>query len=409
MIVRADLPAASDIVIVGGSVAATRAAEASIRHAPSLTVTVISEEDHLPYERPPLSKLAVDSPVDLGALTYPAVAKLIEQGVSFALGARATGLDLARQQVRTTASDIGYGSLVVATGCEPIIPPLFAERRDVYPLRTHADAVALRRSVEDRSRSVAIVGAGFIGGEFASTLVKHGREVALIDMAEHPLGRLGVPVAEAYEQLHRDHGVRLHLGNGVVDIAESGGAGRELVLADGTRVGADVIVLGVGVRPSTTWLDGSGLRLESGVVCSATLRAGYRVFAAGDLARWPNPRYEETMRVEHWTSAAEQGRTAGLNAARTVLGEPLETCSVVPYFWSDQHGVRIQHAGRVIGGEEIVESHSAAGSLYLYRDGDMLAGVVAFERRSQFVQLRARLRAGLSWTSATGLAEARVA
>jgi len=392
----------SDIVIVGGSVAATRAAETAAWHAPDLSITVVSDEAVAAYERPPLSKLALDDPVDLAALTYPVVDQLREQGVVFTLGTRAEQLDVAGKRVMTSQGAIECGAVVVATGCEPVVPPLFAGRPDVYVLRTHADAVGLRRAVADPARTVAVVGAGFIGGEFAATMVKAGREVALIDLDPNPLGRLGPPVAHAYRELHRAAGVHLHFGRAVVDIVEEAD-GRALRLDDGTTVTADVIVLGVGVRPTTGWLQDSGLTLDGGVVCDETLRAAEGVYAAGDIVRWPNARFGETMRIEHWTNAAEQGRVAGLNAVSTVLGNPAVACSTVPYFWSDQHGVRIQFAGHRTGMEEILEDRNGEGALFLYRSGDRVAGVLAFERRAQFVRLRAALRRPLSWSAAAEL------
>lgn len=392
----------ADVVIVGGSVAATRAAEAITRHAPQLGVTVVSDEPHLPYERPPLSKTAHDKPLDLEKLTYPAVAGLQEAGVRFVLGTRAEGLDPLARTVATSGGTIGYGSLVITTGCDPVVPPLFAGQDNVFTLRRYEDAEALRAAVADPGTSVAIVGAGFIGGEFAATLSSQGREVALIDLARRPLGRFGDPVADAYEDMHRRAHVTLHLGRTVTRAMEDS-ARRRLVLEDGTEVPADVILLGTGVRPSTVWLAGSGLTLDDGIVCDTTLQAAERIFAAGDAARWPNPRYGVTMRVEHWTTAAEQGRVAGLNAANAVLGTPPADCASVPYFWSDQHGVRIQFAGHRTGDEDIISDHDDRGSLFLYRRGDAVTGVLAFDRRPLFVKLRAALRKHLPWDTAQEL------
>jgi NADPH-dependent 2,4-dienoyl-CoA reductase/sulfur reductase-like enzyme len=389
----------SDILIVGGSVAATRAAEAVARHASSLGITVVSDEANPPYERPPLSKIGLREPLELQALCYPVVAKLREQGVTFALDTRAERLDIQGSEVQTSRGPIQYGSLVIATGCDPVIPPPFAGLDDVFALRSYDDAVSLRRAVADPARSVAIVGAGFIGGEFAATLAKEGRDVALIDLDPKPLGRFGDPVADAYQALHRAAGVTLHLGNAVMDVVEDSGA-RALRLYDGTRVPADVILLGVGVRPSTTWLEDSGLVLDGGIVCDATLRAAERVYAAGDAVRWPNSRFDATMRVEHWTNAAEQGRVAGLNAVNALAGAPPVECSTVPYFWSDQHGTRIQFAGFLTTADEMFEDRTDEGSLFVYRSGEVVTGVLAFERRAQFVKLRAALRKPLSWRDA---------
>ncbi|MEV7738074.1 FAD/NAD(P)-binding oxidoreductase [Streptomyces sp. NPDC088921] len=389
-------PSTTDIAIVGGSTAGLRAAEAIARKAPELSVTVISDEPHLPYELPPLSKVALHDPLDVEALVYPFAAGLREQGVDFRLNTRAQALDTKANAILLPEGPLTYRALVIATGCEPVLPPLFAGRPCVYALRRFEDATALRAAVADPEVSVAIVGAGFIGGEFASTLVKAGRTVSLIDLAAKPLGRFGEPVANAYVALHRDAGVRLSLGSGVVDVAEDDGR-RSLVLDDGTRVPADVIVVGVGVRPSIDWLRDSGLTFDNGILADGTLRAMRNVFVAGDIVRWPNARFDAVMRVEHWTSAAEQGRAAGINAVKLLRGIDGESFTNVPYFWSDQHGVRIQFAGHLTGDEEIVDSRAADGSLFLYRRGEVVTGVLAFERRAQFVKLRALLRRELSW------------
>ncbi|MFI2035829.1 NAD(P)/FAD-dependent oxidoreductase [Streptomyces bottropensis] len=386
----------TDVVIVGGSTAGLRAAEAVARHAPELSVTVISDEPHLPYELPPLSKVALDDQLDVGALVYPFAAGLRDQGVDFRLNTRARALDTKSNTVFLSDGELTYRALVIATGCEALIPPLFAGRPGVHALRRFEDATALRAAVADPALSVAIVGAGFIGGEFASTLVKAGRAVSLIDLAAKPLGRFGEPVADAYVALHRDAGVGLFLGSGVVDVAEEDGR-RSLVLDDGTRVPADVIVVGVGVRPSIDWLRDSGLTFDNGILADATLRAADNVFVAGDVVRWPNARFGTVMRTEHWTSAAEQGRAAGINAVKLIRGSESEDFANVPYFWSDQHGIRIQFSGHLNGDEEIVASRTTDGSLFLYRRGEVVTGVLAFERRAQFVKLRALLRRELSW------------
>ncbi|GGJ65684.1 NAD(P)/FAD-dependent oxidoreductase [Streptomyces brasiliensis] len=380
-----------DVVIVGGSVAATRAAEAVHRHAPHLSVTMVSDETHPPHERPPLSKVGLNEPLEIETLTYPTVETLRDGGVEIRLGTRAQSLDPARRLLGTTSGAIEYGAIVIATGCEPILPPQFADQPDVFILRRYDDAVALRHAVADPSRTVALVGAGFIGGEFAATLVKEGREVAIIDLAEKPLGRFGDNVADAYIALHRDAGVNLHLGSAVVGTATTDGR-RHVRLDDGSQIPADVIVVGVGVRPSVDWLAESGLPLDNGIVCDETLRAIDGVFAAGDVVRWPNERFGASMRVEHWTNAAEQGRVAAINAVASILGEPLTVCANVPYFWSDQHGVRIQFAGHRYGDEQVLERHNEDGKLFVFQRGDAVTGVLAFERRQHFARLRAALR-----------------
>ena len=393
---------ATDVLIVGGSVAAVRAAEAITRHAPDFAVTVVSDEPHLPYERPPLSKIALGDSLDLAALTYPSVKVLRDHGVDFRLDTRVTGVDVAGRRVSATGGEISYGAAILATGCEPIFPPMFRMLPNVFVLRRFQDAAALRRAVSDPTVSVAVIGAGFIGGEFAATLAKAGRPVTIVDLATKPLGRFGDAVAAEYAALHETSGVTLVLGDAVVGVEDTDG-GRVLTLASGATVPADVILVGVGVRPTTAWLEDSGLTLDNGVVCDATLRAADRVYAAGDLVTWPNGRFGATMRIEHWTNAAEQGRTAGINAANAVTGLPPVECVTVPYFWSDQHGVRIQFSGFLRGDEDITENRGPGGSLYLYTRGSTVTGVLAFERRAEFVKLRAMLRRETTMDAALGV------
>lgn len=387
----------SDVLIIGGSVAATRAAEAITQLESELSVTILSNEAYLPYERPPLSKIGLDAPLDLGPLVYPNVATLAEQGVSFLLDHEAQHLDVERQTVTTNHGDYTYRALVVANGCEPFVPPMFQGLQDVHTLRHFDDATALRQAVSDESKTIAVIGGGFIGGEFASTLLKAGKRVSIVDIAPQPLGRFGHEASHLYEQLHTSAGANLHFGEQIENIRVNDGKARELVLSNGDVVPADIILLGVGVRPSTGWLRDSELQnLENGILCDENLQAGPNIFAAGDIAHWPNPQFGKNMRIEHWTTAAQQGRSAGLNAAKHLLGQAKTPCSVVPYFWSDQQGVRIQFAGYLTGGENTFSLQLEDGNLVLYvDDNEKVLGVLTFGVRALFPRIRAGLRKGL--------------
>ncbi|MGO4470892.1 NAD(P)/FAD-dependent oxidoreductase [Arthrobacter sp. 2RAF6] len=397
------LQTATDIVIIGGSTAALRAAETVSRRAPELEITIISAEVHLPYELPPLSKIPLKDHLDIESLVYPVARDLRAKGVDYRLGERATAIDPVGRVVSTDTGEVSYRAAIITTGCEPIVPPMFRGQQDVFVLRRFDDSVALRKAVEDRHRSVAIVGAGFIGGEFASTLISDGREVSLVDLSAHPLIRFGEAVSDVYEELHRSRGVATFFGVGATGTIERGGR-RFLELSDGREVAADVIVVGVGVRPAVSWLDSSGIQLDNGIIADENLQTVEGVFAAGDAVRWPNARFDSIMRIEHWTTAAEQGRGAGLNAVNYLNNEPLVPFVNVPFFWSDQHGQRIQWAGHQVGGEQVVSNHNESGELFLFRNGDLVTGVLAFERRQEFVQLRAKLRNPLTWDVALSIA-----
>ena len=214
---------------------------------------------------------------------------------------------------------------------------------------------------------------------------------------------LGDELGTVFANLHREHGVDLRLGVGVAAI--SGGDRVERVeLADGSAVDCDVVVIGVGVKPNTEWLEGSGLTLEDGVVCDATCLAAPGVVAAGDVARWPNPLFDEVMRVEHWENAIEQGahaaRTLLADAAGGAGGEPF---APVPWFWSDQYDRKLQLAGRPQADDEmlLVEgSFAERRFLALYGRKGRVVGVLGMNRPAHVVRYRARILAGMTWDEA---------
>jgi NADPH-dependent 2,4-dienoyl-CoA reductase/sulfur reductase-like enzyme len=214
----------------------------------------------------------------------------------------------------------------------------------VHVLRTIDECLALRAEL-DRSPRVVVVGAGFIGSEVAATCRGRGLEVTIVEALPLPLIQvLGPHMGEVMAGLHRDHGTKLRLGVGV-----AGFAGRErveeVVLSDGSRLAADLVVIGVGVAPETAWLAGSGLVLDNGVVCDERCAAvgAERVVAAGDVARWFNPLFDRHMRVEHWTNAVEQGDVAARRLVAGADGTP--AFAPAPYFWSDQYDAKVQFVG----------------------------------------------------------------
>ncbi|MFW2335957.1 NAD(P)/FAD-dependent oxidoreductase, partial [Ilumatobacter sp.] len=332
-----------NVVVVGGSLAGLRAVEALRTGGFDGSVTVVGDEPHLPYDRPPLSKrllsgewepdrIALRKPEDMGALD-----------VTWRQGVAAVGLDLTRQEVALAdGSTVPFDGLIAATGATARELPDQEQHDHVVKLRTLDDALALRARLIGGGKRVVVVGAGFIGLEVASTARQLGNDVVVLEGGPAPLMRaLGPEMGAAVAAVHADHGVELRCD------VQVDGFGTSAVLIDGGwHEPADVVVVGIGVVPATGWLEGSGLQVRDGLVCAPDLQAGHPlVYGAGDVVRWYNPLFEEEMRVEHWTNAAEQGAVAASNLISEAAGQPRSEYAPVPFFWSEQYDRRIQFLG----------------------------------------------------------------
>jgi len=333
------------ILIVGASVAGIRTAQALRQRGYPGLITLLGDELHHPYDKPPLSKdmLAASGGRPVALLTEDELAAL---GVDLKLGVRATRLDPSARFVEgADGRRYGYDHLVLATGVVPRLLPGMevpgAVPRGVHTIRTADDALALRAALAD-SPDVVVVGAGFIGAEFASAARAYGCSVAVVEMQDVPMAHLlGVEVGGLLAQLHAAHGAALHTSVGF-DHFEGDGQVRGIALTDGRILSAGLVVVGVGAVPATDWLAMSGLPIDNGVECDETLRVvGFPdIHAAGDVARWPHPLYG-LIRIEHWTNAQEHA----VIVAADILGDP-RPAPQVPYVWSDQYGHRIQMLGR---------------------------------------------------------------
>jgi NADPH-dependent 2,4-dienoyl-CoA reductase/sulfur reductase-like enzyme len=382
------------VAVAGASLAGLRAVQALRRAGFAGRVTVIGEESEPPYDRPPLSKEVLAGKWD------PARTALLREEdvgleVDWQLGKRAESLDLAGKRVVLAGGlAVPFDGLVIATGTYarrlPNAPPLAG----VHVLRTLADCLALRAEL-DKSPRVAVIGAGFIGLEVAATCRGRGLAVTVIESLAAPLERgLGAALGAFVGEIHRDNGVDLRLGARVARLA--GGERVEAVeLADGSRIAADVVVVGIGAAPATAWLESSGLELADGVVCDAACRATRAPFvvAAGDVARWPNVLFGGApARIEHWTNATEQADHA---VATLLAGSGGEPFAPVPFVWSDQYDRKIQIAGRLEGADEtrIVDGSLAERRfVMLFGRGGRVTGVVGMNRPRLVMKARALIR-----------------
>ena len=333
------------VAVVGASLAGMHAAHTLRRQGFDGRITVIDPDPNRPYDRPPLSKQVLAGEWDADRIVLPAA--LEDLDLDFQLGRRAMGLDLADRFVRLDAGDrVGYDGLVIAAGASARRLRGTESLAGVHVLRTLDDCLALRAELDQGPSRVVVVGAGFIGAEVAATCRQRGLEVSLLEMAEVPLERaLGAHIGAVMADLHRDHGVDVRLGVGV-DGLEGDTHVTGVRLADGTVIAAEVVVVGIGVVPNTDWMEGSGLNIDDGVVCDATLSAAPGVVAAGDIARWPSARYGQFLRVEHWETAVQMGEAAALRLLAAERDTEPEEFDPVPWFWSDQYDRKIQLAGR---------------------------------------------------------------
>ena len=377
------------IVIVGAGLAGVSAAERLREQGFFGEIVVIGKEKHKPYNRTPLSKGLLTGEVRVDELPIRTYTQL---GVRWELGCNVIGLDISQRLVfRHGAPDVWFDGLIIASGVRARhLPDAPMDSPHVWTLRTIEDARAIDCAMTKASR-VAIVGGGFLGCEVASTARERGIAVTIIDRSSTLLHRaLRAPLGAMIGDFHRKAGVHLHLGVAVRSWSEQL-HGAQLTLDDGETVDADLVVIGVGTEPETEWLQSSGVDTSDGVLCDATghvLNAdGIRlnnIVAAGDVARWPNERFDQTpRRVEHWINAIEMGRAS---ADALLAGTQATSFTPIPRFWSHQHGVRIQASGvpalgtdmQILDGS-VAKRRFLAGFTRPSDDGLILVGAVAVD------------------------------
>jgi NADPH-dependent 2,4-dienoyl-CoA reductase/sulfur reductase-like enzyme/nitrite reductase/ring-hydroxylating ferredoxin subunit len=367
----------SSVVIIGAGAAGEAAAEMLRREGYDGPVTLIGADESLPYDRPNLSKdyLAGNAPEEWIPLRPPEFYR--EQKIDAFTSTTVTNIDPKSKQV--TLADgrlLEYGALLLATGAEPVqLTIAGADSPQVCYLRTLADSRRIIEKAKNATRAV-VIGSSFIGLEVACSLRERKVEVAVVGRDPVPLGKvLGKEMGNLVRQTHEAHGVKFHLGRTPVAIHET-----HVQLDDGTTLDCDFVVIGIGVRPNTRLAEQSGLATDNGVLVNEFLETNVPgIFAAGDIARWPDPRAGR-IRVEHWVVAQRQGQTA----ARNILGAR-EPFTIPPFFWSNHFDLHVQYVGHASGSEE----KSVSGDLerkhgsVLFRSDGKLRAVASIGRHRE--------------------------
>jgi NADPH-dependent 2,4-dienoyl-CoA reductase/sulfur reductase-like enzyme/nitrite reductase/ring-hydroxylating ferredoxin subunit len=365
----------ASVIIAGGGAAALAAADMLRRCGYSGPVTMVTPDAAPPYDRPNLSKdfLAGTAPEDWMPLR--SAQYYIDRRIDLMLNQHVAAIDSSRRTVTLdNGRELNYGALLIATGADPVhleIPTTRGAR--IFYLRTFADSRAIIAAAEP-AKTAVVVGASFIGLEVAASLRSRGLAVHVAGLEQVPLARvLGNEVGTFLRGLHESHGVIFHLGQSVKRVD-----GKQVTLTDGTTLEADFVVLGVGVRPAIGLAEQAGLKIDRGISVDEYLETSAPgIFAAGDVARWPDPYSGDRIRVEHWVVAERQGQAA----ARNMLGlrEPF---TAVPFFWSQHYDVVVNYVGHA----ESYDSLAIAGSLashdctVTYRRGEHTVAVATISR-----------------------------
>jgi apoptosis-inducing factor 3 len=382
-------PVPDPVIIVGSGAAGNAAAEALRREGYGGGILMLDPEGEIPYDRPNLSKdyLAGNAPEEWIPLHPPEFYD--ERKIELVKRARATAIDPKAKTV--TLSDgrsLSWGALLLATGAEPIHLPIpGADRPHVHVLRSLADSRSIIEAAKTVKRAV-VIGASFIGLEVAASLRAREVEVTVVAPEDRPLARiLGPELGDYIRSLHEEHGVTFRLGRKPASIEE-----KEVRLDDGSSLPADLVVMGVGVKPRVELAQGAGLEVDNGVLVNEFLETSAPgIFAAGDIARWPDRYSGERIRVEHWVVAERQGQTAALN----ILGRR-ERYDDAPFFWSQHYDVAISYVGHAAKWDAIEVSGSIPekNAVVTYRAGGRIAAVATIFRDKESLEAEIAMEAG---------------
>ncbi|MGE0796954.1 MAG: NAD(P)/FAD-dependent oxidoreductase [Lautropia sp.] len=377
------------VLIVGASAAGLAAAETLRSGGFQGTVTIVGDEPHRPYDRPPLSKQVLNDGWGVERIALRSDTDLASLDVEWRLGCKAVQLDLQAREVRLADERrLPFDALLLATGVAPRGLP-GQELQGVHFLRTLDDAVAFRARIRQGGR-LLVLGAGFLGTECAAAARGAGMEVILAYPERVPLERaFGERVGAMLADLHRERGVTLRPDAFAQRIVGEGGRAIGVRFRDGSECRADLILVAIGSVPATGWLQGSGLATEDGIVCDRFCQAAPGVYAAGDVCRWFNPLLAEHVRVEHRMNATDQGAAA----ARNLLGAQAEFAPI-SFAWSDQYSERLQAYGHFPADADVDVTALQSGRrkcVATFKRNGQLTGVLGWNAARELRELRGRL------------------
>ena len=377
-------------VIAGGGAAGYTAAQTLREDGFTGRVVLITREDQLPYDRPNLSKEYLQGSAEPSWLPLRSEDFFAEHDIELIRSAEIKRIDAAKKTIELADGEtLVCNALLVATGGQPRhLPFQSAAQQNVFLLRSYADADALIAAAETGKR-VVVIGASFIGMEVASSLRSRGCDVTVVAPDEVPFKKiLGPEIGKLFQQLHEENGVKFKLGASVANFV-----GPEIVtqvaLENGESLATDLVVVGVGVKPATDFLEGVGLHRDGGVIVDEYMRAADDVYAAGDIAYFPNPRTGERQRIEHWRTAMQQGRVAAHNMAGNAVAY-----DSVPFFWTRQFDVGLLYVGHAASWSEIIFQGSVAARDFLafYLKDDQVLAVAGMNRDREMAAIEELMR-----------------
>lgn len=391
-----DLSDAKNIVIIGGGQAGAQACTSLRQWGYEGAIDLVCEEAELPYQRPPLSKAYMKGAFEKERLYFKGADWYAEQNITLHMGARATAIDRPDRAVKLeSAASLPYDALIIATGSRPrVLPMQNADAENVFDLRGIDDVDQIKPHMRGGQKLV-IVGAGYIGLEAAAVARQMGLDVTVLEMADRVLARVTSPViSEFYETQHRAEGVDIRCGAQLAALHADAGKVTEAELADGTKIPADIVLIGIGILPNVELAEEAGIACSNGILVDEDARTNDpRVFAAGDCAARPLVHYGRRERLESVHNAIEQGKLA----AAAIVGKdrPKEDC---PWFWSDQYDLKLQIAGLNQGYDDVVVRGDPAEkkfAAFYFKSGKLIA-VDAVNSAPEFIVAKKLIIAGAS-------------